>query len=264
MQSQLDVRDAGLSRARPAPAGGRVAVTGVNELPLVIARARVTRWLAGIAAVLAAIHTGMQVLRFGFGYDAVVVNRLNLEWEGSLGACFSSFLLLAAAGLLAVIAGYARQRRDAYAPYWSILALIFLGLSVDETVALHELLTEPVRDRLGVGGVLYFAWIIPGLAFVAAVGLAYARFVLNLPRPTRAGVILAGCLYVGGAVGVEMLGGLLAERGGFDNLAYAMAGTLEETLELCGLIVFIHALLGHLNRRVDHVVLRLTPRLPAA
>jgi hypothetical protein len=56
---------------------------------------------------------------------------------------------------------------------------------------------------------------------------------------------MAATFYIGGAIGVELIGSRHAELHGYENWAYSMIATLEESLEMAGLIVFIWALLKY-------------------
>jgi hypothetical protein len=56
---------------------------------------------------------------------------------------------------------------------------------------------------------------------------------------------VAAILYIGGAIGVELIGGRYAELHGEENWTYSMITTVEESLEMAGLIVFIWALLEY-------------------
>jgi hypothetical protein len=58
--------------------------------------------------------------------------------------------------------------------------------------------------------------------------------------------MIAAALYIGGAVGLELVGGRYAEMHGLKNLTYSMIATAEETLEMAGVIVFIYALLRYI------------------
>ena len=56
--------------------------------------------------------------------------------------------------------------------------------------------------------------------------------------------VLDGCDPLhGGAIGVELIGGRYLELHGVENLTYAMITTVEESLEMAGVIIFIWALL---------------------
>jgi len=134
-------------------------------------------------------------------------------------------------------------------------ALMFLGLSVDEATGVHEVAIEPLRDGLGLSGFLYFGWVIPGMALVALVGLAYLPFLFAQPGRTRLVFFLAGLLYVGGALGMELVGGKMLTLYGEESLAYRVAFSTEETMEILGATLFVAGLLGHLKRRFGGAVL---------
>ena len=128
-------------------------------------------------------------------------------------------------------------------------------MATDEGWSLHERLIGPVRGLLGHGdlGIFYFAWIIPAMAGVVLLGLLFLGFLSRLPSSTRWSFIIAGSLYLGGAIGVEMLGGRQAEIHGFENLTYQLFAHLEESLEMAGIILFIHALLRYLAEQYPEI-----------
>jgi hypothetical protein len=87
--------------------------------------------------------------------------------------------------------------------------------------------------------------VIPGGVLVLAFCGAYLRFFLDLAPRFQRLFGAAGLLYVGGALGVEMLGARHADLHGLDNLAYRMYQTVEESLEMFGLVLLIGALLRY-------------------
>ena len=187
---------------------------------------------------------------------------MNVNHEGNIPAWYSSALLLACAGVIAIIARLERARGARYARHWTGLALIFGLLSLDETAAIHEKLTIPLQEATGATGFLYFSWVIVGAGLVLVVGLIYLRFVLALPASTRRLVILAGLLYVGGALGVEAISANRWVQDGGASLAFSAIGTLEELCEMLGTVTLLYAMLGYLARTAG--ALRLTISLPGA
>ena len=192
--------------------------------------------------------------RSGFG----LIHLFNLDAESTVPSWYSSSALLAAAGLLGLIARAERERASRDWRHWAGLAIIFVVLSLDETASVHELAIRPLQLALRPGGPLAFGWVIPGAAFVALVGAIYLGFMLRLPPPTRRRFLLAGGLFVGGALGFEMVGGALYTAYGM-GLETALASIVEETLEMVGIVVFIHALLGHLGRIAASIAFRIEP-----
>lgn len=200
-------------------------------------------------------------------YDTALgfIPSFRFDRERSVPTYFSVLLLAACSCLLALIAVAGRQRpAGTYVTHWWVLAFVFGLMSIDELVGLHERLMAPVRRLLDIEGpsLLYFAWVVPGLVFVALLGLYFLPFLWRLPRPIAFRFMLAGAIYVGGALGVEMAGGYYAStfpdwqtKGTDAFFGYELIVMLEETMEMLGLIVFVHALLLYLARHVGDITI---------
>jgi hypothetical protein len=67
----------------------------------------------------------------------------------------------------------------------------------------------------------------------------------------------AATLFLGGALGVELVGSRYAEFHGGENLTYNIIATVEESLEMAGVIVFIYALLKYIADNYEEVRFRL-------
>jgi len=223
--------------------------------------ARALFWVVG-ALVLASIPAPL--LRFVWGHDYVhgfipfADRTFHLSTEAAPAAWFSSLALAACAFVLCLVGRTARTVADRYARHWSVLGWIFLYLSLDEAAALHEQLSRPVRALSGAGGFLYLAWVIPAGILVAAIGLAYLRFLRDLPVRTRVLFVGSGALYVGGALGLELVEGYYAEQMGsrlYSSSAIRVVLThVEETLEMIGTVTFLYALLDYLGARTGGMV----------
>jgi hypothetical protein len=145
-------------------------------------------------------------------------------------------LLFACSARLATIA---RAERISHRRSWSVLAAIFAYLSLDEAIQIHEFLAwlPPAQS-----GLLHFGWVIPGAAITLLIGLAFVPFVRSLASEARWRFLLAGAIYVGGALGMEPLLGWWADTHGDDNLAYGVIDFVEESMELAGASLFLLAL----------------------
>lgn len=181
--------------------------------------------------------------------------------EANVPVWYSSFALLLASVLAGLIAAYHGEGRDPYRLHWAGLCVLFLLLSVDEVSMVHEYPDEPLRRILDTGGLLYYAWVLPGSVAVGALTLIYWRFVFNLPARTRKLMILSAVTFVGGAIGVEMLSGLATDRYGGYSARYDLVITVEESLEMIGVVVFIHALMEYLQQRVGAIHVRIGGRV---
>jgi hypothetical protein len=183
-----------------------------------------------------------------------VLDTFSVNAEQSVPTWYSVVNLLVASLVTAWIAWAKRVQRAPYARHWTGLALIFLYLSLDEGAVIHELFSEPLQLAFNTSGYLNFAWLLVGVPLVLLFALVYLRFLWHLPPQTRLLVILAGGLYVGGAVFVEALSAnQLALDGDEYTFAYLVLGTIEELCEMLGVIVFIYAMLAYLRRAASVV-----------
>jgi hypothetical protein len=170
------------------------------------------------------------------------VQMLSLSYEHNLPTWFSACILFSCGLALAAIASRAQRQRERHRWHWWGLSAAFFYISLDETAEIHE--------HLGLWelhGVLYFSWVVPAAAAVVVLGALYLPFLLRLPPRRRWQFILAGALYVGGALVMELPLGWWYERAGDANLVYAAIDHLEETLEMIGASLFLSALVEELG-----------------
>ena len=186
-----------------------------------------------------------------------IINQFDLDHESNIPTFFSSILLLASSGLLFL--AYSTEMDTSKRKYWLLLSVIFLSLSADEYLSVHEKMIKPMRELLGTSPLYYFAWIIPVIPMLIGLGIYLLRFLRSLPQPIMRLFLLSAALYVSGAIGVELLGGYYVYYNSKDTFSYALIVSLEESLEMIGVILFIYSLLtylkiakeGRLNIRID-------------
>ena len=99
---------------------------------------------------------------------------------------------------------------------------------------------------------------IPYGVAVVVFGLIYWRFLYRLPRRTALGFVLAGGLFVTGAIGAEMVGGWYLEQHGSATPLYVAIQTVEEALEMVGILVFISSMLGYADQRLGGLKLHVS------
>lgn len=219
-----------------------------------------TRLLGAVAFLLVLLSAGGQFLKFALGdaYLKGFVPLFYVDQEHNIPTYFSVFLILIAAVLLAVVATMNRKQQTPHVAKWTVLSFGFVLMALDEAFQFHERLNVPVGRLLGDGslGVFYFPWTIPAIALVCVLGLFFLQFLLHLPAKTRFRFLLAAFVYVGGAIGVELIGSRHAELHGYENWLYSAIVTVEESLEMGGLIVFIWALLAYCADTYKHVRFR--------
>ena len=206
-----------------------------------------------------------QVSTFVFGHSTVkgLVPLFNLNSERNIPTFFSMLLLLLSSLLLTFITLLNWKQRVPHVSKWAILSSGFFFMAYDEAFQVHEKLGKPFHVLLGnntFGGFFLYSWVIPGLAIVCFLSIFFLRFWWYLPVKTRIRFLIAGTMYIGGAIGVEMIGGHYLElHGGYQNFMYNMIASLEESLEMVGLVVFIWALLKYCADNFKELHFRLEP-----
>ena len=224
---------------------------------------KVARGLTIIVSILATVGTVANYVIYHVATDpdaklARLMQRFDLGHEPSVPALYSSLALMGSAALLAII-GFGKRRQQArYAKHWLALSLIFVGLSIDECVMIHEMIDNYTANFIERSGALHFVWVIPGGLFVLFTGLAYLGFLRHLEARTRWLFIQAGALFVFGAIGMEMVAGVIAESSGLESLHHTFSQAVEETCEMLGVVLFIYALLDYLDRNVAGIHLRMS------
>ena len=222
---------------------------------------KVAAFFLSVVLLLTLMHVAGRFSAHLFGHEYIfgLIPLFNLGIEGNIPALYSSIAILFCSILLSIITFSKRKSGDSYYFYWLGLAIIFLILSIDESVSLHESLDQPVHEALHTTGLLYFAWVIPcGIAVVVFAAI-YFKFLINLPKKTRNLFIFSGAMYVIGALGFEMLEGLQAYVNGKQNIIYTLIYTIEELLEMLAIVLFIYALLSYINLELKGLSINLSP-----
>lgn len=215
---------------------------------------RVLAILLAIAAVLVLVHSAVNFcwVTQACGALTAPANNLgylfNLSAEMNVPTWFSIVILFLVSIFTLPIALDDRRKGKTVLGWWGLFFIFFL-LSLDEESDLHGMLKGLVKDpgAFGLHNAL-FGWVIPGAVIVLALGLLYLRWVWQLPRRTRWLVIAAGTLYVGGALVLEAVGGMIADDS-YMTPGYLVVSTLEEAFEMAGISLMIYALLDHARQR---------------
>ena len=68
--------------------------------------------------------------------------------------------------------------------------------------------------------------------------------------------MIAGAAYIGGCIGFESIGGYYAELHGKQTFIYNSLVTVEESLEMAGVIIFIWGLMEYIADNYSKVTFR--------
>lgn len=222
------------------------------------------RALAVVAAVLVVLGPVVRIL-----VDAVLVDpslpqawlaearrQTDLDGEANLPATFSAALFgLVALGLLA-LAGLRRAAGQRARPV-VVLAVVAAYLGLDEACELHESLALVADHLHATAGLANFAWLVPGVALAAVGGAVVLRSARALPPRLRRRLVVAGAVFLLGAVVLEYASSLfLVDLPGTEELtaaqpvAYVLVNALEEGTEMVGALLALAAVLAELRLRV--------------
>ncbi|MHB0911865.1 MAG: hypothetical protein ACYC2Y_00280 [Armatimonadota bacterium] len=218
---------------------------------IALAPSRVFRYLLYTVFVLGIASFAVEVIRVETGHGRLMGfgSLFDAGAESNLPTWYSSFTLLFCAALLWAIASGAQRSRL----HWRLLAGAFLYMSVDEACMLHERIGIAFEPRLQGTVLASLGWIAFFLPVVIAAALFFAGFVRRLPRETMRLFLLSGLLFLGGAIGMELIGGLWRTGHGENNLPYALMLAVEEPSEMFGVALFAYALMRHIVRHTEGV-----------
>jgi hypothetical protein len=216
-----------------------------------LVRRRVLQVLWLIAVALFALHYVVMFFRFVldrptlYGFSVF----LNVDEEESLATFLQMVNLLGASVLLFMVGRRTRRLGAPHAMGWLSLSAIFLYLAIDESTLLHEHLILPLQRALDAGGIFFFTWVVVAIPLLVFFLVLYIPFLRDLDPETRKGFIVAGLVYVAGALGMEMAGGVWVEGRSFiDPIYLTVFVPLEEGLETAGQLLFLSVLLRYVAR----------------
>ena len=207
---------------------------------------RIIKFLSLIAILLIIANIVMLVIYFlvdnpdKFGF----VQMIDLDQEANLPTLFSSSLLLIAGFLF-----YVLHKENMYHYYWFGLSFIFIFLGFDESAKIHETLGDWTEQFVDTSGYLHYPWVISYSILVLLLGIVYFHFFYNMEKKVFYSFILAAFIFLSGAVGFELLGAKEASLHGSDSLLYCIYYTIEESLEMFGVIYLIWILLGLVSEK---------------
>lgn len=215
---------------------GRREEPGVLTAPL--APGRLCGGLAVVAGVLILIHTGLAFFHYRVQeLPWLLIQLFDVDQENNLPTWYSAFLLGLSAAFLWLVAADASARGKAWSGAWRVLSVGFLLMSLDEVAGVHETINS----------IIVPSWAIAGGIAAALLGVAFIPFLLHLPRRTAVLFAVSGAIFLAGATGLEIVGNEMVRQRLRETLRYSLTAALEESLEMAGVLLFLHTLLSYLR-----------------
>ncbi|MDN3688861.1 hypothetical protein [Cyclobacterium jeungdonense] len=209
-------------------------------------------------------------LKWELGYITALgfVPLFDFDQEYNLPTFYSTLALLYCAVLLWYISVENKNKNIAHSHYWKLLSLLFLVLSFDEMSSFHNQFSRLTKlvfhniTSIANGEIISQSrfWILTYFPILLIVGVYFIPFFLKIPKKTRKSFVIAGTVFIGGAVGVELLGDWYIIFWSEADIYYALLFTLEELFEMIGVLLFIRALVTYIsNYSVNpHIYARLS------
>lgn len=174
-----------------------------------------------------------------------VLELFNLEADKNIPIFFYVLLLLIGTLLLSTIALIQIQQNSPQKFGWILLTSIVFAMSIDKAIRLHGYLIQFIQTILGRNdpGMIIYPLVIVLLTIGIAIILQLIKFLRELPANTRKSFIIAGCVFLSGALVLEAIGSSFYDLSGHANLVYDILSILEESLEMAGIIAFIRGLI---------------------
>ena len=237
---------------------------GGESLSLSVPVRRLATGLAVVIVVLSAVSFAGEIISDFVIVDNKVVDRI-VEWidvnrEGSIPTWYATITLASCAVMLGLIAIDAARRRKPYPLHWAALAAIFALLSLEEILGVHSEATGRLRAIVSITDGPGYAI---ALAVIALIGLVlvavlFGRFYLQLPSRWRMWFTIAAAIYLIGVFASDAVGDYLITAAGEPTLAYDIVLTVEEALEMTGVLIFIVMLLEYIRTFVGTVSVAVT------
>lgn len=228
---------------------------------IVLSPKRVTLVLLLIAIALAGLGVLRDVYLQLSGTRLKYSSIFSFSDRVNIPTWYAASLLLLCAVLLLAIA-WSQQPSDRFRYHWGGLAVIFFALSIDEVAELNLKFKKFLFIASNYQDIKY---ILLGLALAAIAFFAifYRQFMLHLPRNMLASLGLTASLYIMAAITdrfdkrdawnhVETYG---TWRSGGSVLT-----TVDESLELLGIIVLVYALLTYMSTYIKELNIQFRSR----
>lgn len=211
-----------------------------------------------VALILIILHIFFSLLDLGRSDNAkFFLDIFDLDKEETIPTLFSAFIMLVCGFFLGLIALQERRdKRKSMSFFWTLLSIVFIFLALDEGARIHESVGDLIEALLlnhalpiHPSGFLFFPWVLPYAAATLLIGMIYSWFLLKLPRRTRLLFITAALVFLTGALGVEIFSAREADLFGTGSFNYLILYTIEETLEMFGMILFLFAIVDYIEQK---------------
>lgn len=214
--------------------------------------------------ILVVIHLVLQYLNLKVfnernGQIFELSNRFDLDDEASVPTWFSQILFLAIS-FSAFLAGWLSTKK---AVKWTWITIGTGGLlaSIDEISMLHEFVLQSLHlafFKEASPTSTHNAWLLVLPIILAIFGWLSFKMWQLLPRRTFLILVFAGCVFLFGAAGIDMIASVSSRT---TYLYQGLYVAVEESLELLGSVIALYGIVDYIERKHGSVIKQATKSL---
>lgn len=221
---------------------------------IVLSKVVVVKFLSLIALILIFIHGVILGIYYYIGDPDTFdfIRMFDLDMERNVPTLFSSLILSIAAFCFYLLSRDPDKEHER--KYWFGLSLVFIFLAFDESAKIHEKLGDFTENFVDATGYLHYPWVLAYGILVLVLGILYMKFFWKMPKKIFWSFMLSAFIFLLGAVGFELLGANESSQHGTETILYSVLYTIEESLEMFGVIFLIWILLGLLEKKKLEVI----------
>lgn len=222
----------------------------VLQLLLVTATLAICSVVSALAMMIG--HKGL----LGFG------RLFDIGSELSIPTFVSTLNLLLASLLLYLLYRSRRKVKSEDYRCWQLLSLLFFGLAMDESISIHENFANVYEFLVARGWFPSMLdsheWLPFGVLFLVIAAVVVLPQLRKVNFQTAKLMVLAGVVFVTGAVGFEYLGAVMLDTGfvaSKNEPIYHARRLFEEGFEMYGIVLFNWAIYREMLRTPAEVVI---------
>lgn len=185
-----------------------------------------------------------------------LIQLFDFNQEANIPSFFSTLQFLTASLLLFIIAIFKKSNGKKHLG-WLGISLLFFLLMLDEAVSIHEFLFTYLQEKYNNSLFFYYASLLVFGFVLVGIALIYIPFFNHLNKKLLIGMLSSMGIFLLGAIVFESIGNNVFETYGL-SFGYRLIYTVEETLEMLGLAIFINILNWYIGIKMQKISIVLT------
>ena len=194
----------------------------------------------------------------GFSQFDDVIEFFDVGHERNIPTMYSALAWCVAALITWLVARNEAALGRPFIGRWYALAAIFLFLGFDEGTTIHEHIGTYVKgfELFPATGIFYFFWVVPYGVLLLILASLYAPFMDALPNKTKWGLVASAIVFLGGAMGVEMVSASVYEvKEERHSLLYHVLYSIEEFMEMLGVAMLVYFMLDYFKTKTAKITI---------